>query len=167
MSDGQPCSAGEALPDGSQAWYSDRVSRRDETGFEIFAVTADKGIRAWGRDVAEVFKNAARGMWSLMVEPGAARPLRMLPVKVEASDREALLVAWLNELLYLHEVEGFVAADFRVSRVTDTGMEAEVWGETMNRRRHSLVGHVKAATYHLLHVVPTDGGWEAQVVVDV
>jgi len=73
----------------------------------------------------------------------------------------------LNELLYLHEVEGFVAADFDVSHLTDARLEAEVWGERMDRARHPLVGHVKAATYHLLHVRRSDGGWEAQVVVDV
>lgn len=137
------------------------------TGFEIFAVTADKGIRAWGRDLAEVFVNAARGMWSLMVEPGAARLQEMLPVTVEAGDRETLLVAWLNELLYLHEAEGFVASEFAITQLTDTNLKAEVWGERVDRARHSLVGHVKAATYHLLQVSPTAGGWEAQVVVDV
>jgi SHS2 domain-containing protein len=143
------------------------VSRRDQTGFEVFAVTADKGVRAWGKDLPEVFANAARGMWSLMVEPGKAQRREMLPVTVEATDRETLLVAWLNELLYLHEVEEFVAADFAVRDVTDTRLEAEVWGERVDRARHPLVGHVKAATYHLLHVRPTNGGWEAQVVVDV
>lgn len=140
---------------------------RDAAGFEIFAVTADKGIRAWGRELPEVFVNAARGMWSLMVEAGTARADRKLPVRVEANDREALLVAWLNELLYLHEVEEFVAADFAIKHLSDTTLEADVWGERMDRSRHSLVGHVKAATYHLLRVRPREGGWEAQVVVDV
>lgn len=141
--------------------------KQNPGGFEVFAVTADKGVRAWGKDLPEVFANTAQGMWSLMVEPGRAQRREMLPVTVEAGDRETLLVAWLNELLYLHEVEGFVAADFEVSHLTDTRLEAEVWGERMDRTRHPLVGHVKAATYHLLHVRPTDGGWEAQVVVDV
>ncbi len=140
---------------------------RHAAGFEIFAVTADKGIRAWGRNLPEVFLNTARGLWSLMVEPGAARAERMLPVKVEAGDRETLLVAWLNELLYLHEVEEFVAAEFAITRLSDTMLEAEVWGERVDRARHPLVGHVKAATYHLLRVQPAEGGWEAQVVVDV
>ena len=139
----------------------------EAAGFEIFAITADKGIRAWGRDLAEVFVNAARGMWSLMVEAGTARADRMLPVRVEASDRETLLVAWLNELLYLHEVEEFVAAKFAITHFSDTRLEAEVWGERVDRGRHPLVGHVKAVTYHLLRVQPADGGWEAQVVVDV
>lgn len=136
-------------------------------GFEIFAVTADKGIRAWGRDLAEVFVHAARGMWSLMIEPGTARKVRRLPVRVEATDRETLLVAWLNELLYLHEAEEFVAAECTITRLSETALEAEVWGETVDRARHRLVGHVKAATYHLLRVRPSGGGWEAQVVVDV
>ena len=160
------CSPG-ALPDRCEPWYSPCVAMPDETGFEIFAVTADKGVRAWGRDLPEVFVNAARGMWSLMVEPGTARLQEMLPVRAEAGDRETLLVAWLNELLYLHEAEEFVAAEFSIKQLTDTKLEAEVWGERVDRARHALVGHVKAATYHLLQVSPTAGGWEAQVVVDV
>ena len=140
---------------------------RDAAGFEIFPVTADKGVRAWGRDIAEVFVAAAQGMWSLMVEPGRAQRAEMFPVAVEAADRETLLVAWLNELLYLHEVEGFVAADFSIQEITDTRLRAEVWGERMDRARHPLVGHVKAATYHLLQVRPAGGGWQAEVVLDV
>jgi len=130
-------------------------------------VTADKGIRAWGRDLSEVFRNAAQGMWSLMVEPGSARREDALPVTVEAADRETLLVAWLNELLYLHEVERFVAADFVIKALTELRLEAEVWGERVDRSRHLALGHVKAATYHMLQVVPTRDGWEARVVVDV
>jgi len=140
---------------------------RGAAGFEIFAVTADKGVRAWGRDLAEVYACAAQGMWSLMVEPGAAQRREMFRLTVEAADRETLLVAWLNELLYLHEVETFVAADFAIQELTDTRLQAEVWGERMDRARHPLVGHVKAATYHLLHVRPTEEGWEAQVILDV
>jgi SHS2 domain-containing protein len=143
------------------------MSMGEAAGFEIFAITADQGIRAWGRDLPEVFVNAARGMWSLMVEAGTARADRMLPVRVEASDRETLLVAWLNELLYLHEVEEFAAAKFTITHFSDTRLEAEVWGERVDRARHPLVGHVKAVTYHLLRVRPAGGGWEAQVVVDV
>ena len=135
--------------------------------FEIFPVTADKGLRAWGRDIAELFVNAARGLWSLMVEPGSVRRERTIPIEVQAADRETLLVAWLNELVYLHEAEGFVMADCAIRTLTDTTLRAEVWGEPVDRARHPLVGHVKAVTYHLLQVKPTARGWEGQVVVDV
>ena len=138
-----------------------------ETGFEIFAVTADKGIRAWGPDPAAVFCQAARGLWSLMVEPETVERRQMLPVAVEAGDRETLLVAWLNELLYLYETKNFIGVASSVLSRAETSLEAEVWGEQMDRARHVILGQVKAVTYHQLHVGPKAGGWEARVVVDV
>ncbi len=138
-----------------------------DAGFEIFAVTADKGIRAWGADPAAAFGQAARALWSLMIEPAAVKPGRMIPIAVEAADREALLVAWLNELLYLYEARGFIGADCAVLSLTETRLDAEAWGETVDQTRHVVVGHVKAVTYHQVHVGPADGRWEASVVVDV
>jgi SHS2 domain-containing protein len=143
------------------------VAGESSTGFEIFAVTADKGIRAWGQDLPEVFVNAARGLWSLMVEPGTVRPLRAYPVRVEASDREALLVAWLNELLYLHEAEHIALSAFAVTGLSEECLEAVAEGEPLDPQRHAPVGHVKAVTYHLLQIRPAGAGWEGQVVVDV
>ena len=138
-----------------------------DAGFEIFAVTADKGIRAWGADPAAVFCQAARGLWSLMVEPATVERRQMLPVTVEAEDRETLLVAWLNDLLYLYETRGFIGLASSVLSLAETSLEAEVWGESVDRTRHVILGHVKAVTYHQLHVGPTADGWEARVVVDV
>ena len=138
-----------------------------DSGFEIFAVTADKGIRAWGPGLQEAFRQAARALWGLMVEPAAVGSRLTIPVAVEAADQETLLVAWLNELLYLYEAQGFIGQDCTISRLTETRLDAELTGETVDPARHVLVSHVKAVTYHQLHVGPTEKGWEAQVVVDV
>lgn len=138
-----------------------------DAGFEIFAVTADKGIRAWGADPATAFTQAARALWSLMVEAAGVNGVRVVPVAVEAADLEALLVAWLNELLYLYEARGFIGADCTIGSLTETHLAAEVWGETVDRTQHTILGHVKAVTYHQLHVGPAAGRWEARVVVDV
>jgi SHS2 domain-containing protein len=136
-------------------------------GFEIFAVTADKGIRAWGAAPDAVFRQAARALWSLMIDPVTVERTDRFPVSVEADDLEALLVAWLNELLYLYEAKAIIGRDCTVLSLADTRLDAEVWGEVVDRMRHVIVGHVKAATYHQLYVGPTAGGWEARVVVDV
>jgi SHS2 domain-containing protein len=138
-----------------------------ESGFEIFAVTADKGIRAWAPDVPALFRATALGLWSLMVDPAGVARAGEERVAVEAGDRETLLVAWLNELLYLHEVRAFAGADATVHAVSETALAASVWGETLDPARHQLVGHVKAVTYHDLRIVQDERGWEAQVVVDV
>jgi SHS2 domain-containing protein len=138
-----------------------------DAGFEIFPVTADKGIRAWGADPRTAFRHAARALWSLLIDPATVERRYMISVEVEAADQETLLVAWLNELLYLYEARGLIGSDCTVRSLTDTRLEAEVWGETADRSRHVIVGHVKAATYHQLHVGATGDGWEARVVVDV
>ena len=136
-------------------------------GFEIFAVTADKGIRAWGPDRTSVFRQAALGLWSLMVDPVAVARRHMTPVTVDAADRETLLVAWLNELLYLYEAKDVIGADCAILSLTATHLDAEVLGEAVDTTRHAVMSHVKAATYHQLRVGPTADGWEARVVVDV
>ncbi len=138
-----------------------------DAGYAIFGVTADKGIRAWGPDLAEAFRQAALGLWSLMVDPATVCPRREVSLTAEAGDREALLVAWLNELLYLYEAHGFVAADCAVRVDTEYALSAMVRGEDVNPDRHVPIGHVKAATYHLLRVAPGARGWEIQAVVDV
>jgi SHS2 domain-containing protein len=138
-----------------------------EGGFEFFAVTADTGIRAWGPDLPAVFRQAARALWSLLVESTSVEPRKTVGVSVGAGERDALLVAWLNELLYLYETQGLIGTDCAIRSMTDMGLSAEVWGEAVDRARHTIVSHVKAATYHQLHVGRTASGWEARVVVDV
>jgi SHS2 domain-containing protein len=138
-----------------------------DSGFEIFAVTADKGIRAWGADRTSVFRQAARALWSLMIDPATVECRSTIPVAVEAEDQEALLVVWLNELLYVYEAKAFIGGDCTVHGLTDTRLVAEVQGEAVERPRHVILSHVKAVTYHQLQVGPTATGWEARVVVDV
>ena len=138
-----------------------------EGGFEFFAVTADTGIRAWGPDLPAVFRQAACALWSLLLDSTSVEPRKTVGVSVEGGDRDTLLVAWLNELLYLYETQGLIGADCAIRSMTDMGLSAEVWGEAVDRARHTIVSHVKAATYHQLHVGRTASGWEARVVVDV
>ena len=77
------------------------------------------------------------------------------------------MVAWLNELLYLYETQGLIGADCAFRAMGDTHLSAEIWGEAVDRTRHTIAGHVKAATYHQLQVRPAGDGWEALIVVDV
>jgi SHS2 domain-containing protein len=51
--------------------------------------------------------------------------------------------------------------------LTETNLCAAIWAEESAPSRHVVVGHVKAATYHLLRVARSEQGWEASVVVDV
>ena len=73
--------------------------------FETFDHTADIGLIARGRTLKGLFANAAAGLVDLMVDPIGLLEETSATVTVSAADREALLVAWLNELLFAYSPE--------------------------------------------------------------
>jgi len=142
----------------------------EHSGYEILEHTADKGVRAWGRTLEELFENAARGMYRLVVDPAGKKTDVSMPVAVEVSDpfdRSDLLVKWLRELIYLTDVQKVVFTDFTVRRVTETSVEGEARGFTVEDNSMLDGAPVKAVTYHRLRLEQTPEGWEAEFYVDV
>jgi SHS2 domain-containing protein len=137
------------------------VTRR----FEILEHTADVGIRAHGSTIEEAFAGAAEGLADLMGAwfPGEGHER---PIEVEAADRPALLVAWIDELLFLHEAEDAVFGGFDVDGVSSDRLRARVLVAARGSRELEDVG-IKAATYHRLRAEPDGAGWVAQIYVDV
>jgi SHS2 domain-containing protein len=84
-------------------------------------------------------------------------------VRLESADREALLVDWLNALIFLSETRKRVFTEFRFAQVGDQSLEAEVRGFVPEGLRLP----VKAATYHRVAVASSDGGLAGRVVLDV
>jgi SHS2 domain-containing protein len=66
--------------------------------------TADECVRVTGASLAEAFERAAWGMATLLYDMGTVRQAEAETVKVEADDRDALLVRWLSEINRLHQV---------------------------------------------------------------
>lgn len=138
-----------------------------DQGFEQFETTADVGIIAWGETPEELFANAARGMFALMIDSDTVRATGVLPIEAQGRDLPSLLVAWLNELLYRCEAEEWAPVDVHVAAVEAGRMSGELKGEPAEAGRHRFKGVVKAATYHLLECHKTDDRWQARVVFDV
>ena len=133
-------------------------------GFEILEHTADVGIRSWGRSLAEAFEQAGLALTEILGVrtdgPGERRELR-----ASAGDVGALLVDFLNELVFLHETEGLGFASVRVVEASDTDLRAHV--EVVPLRGEPEGPPVKGATFHRLRVDRSDGRVEARVYLDV
>ena len=137
------------------------------TAFEIVDHTADIGIRAFGRTEAEVFQNAATGMFSLIADLENVVETSDFLIEVEAEDRETLLVAWLNELLYLYDSNDMLLKRFELAELGETSLKGRAFGEPMDSKRHRLKTDIKAATYHMLRLTEESGRWQAEVIFDV
>ena len=135
--------------------------------FETFDHTADVGLIARGATLEDVFVNAARGLFHIIAGDARIEPTRRLEVEVTAPDREALLVAWLNELIFHFETTHLVFAAFEIGALTDERLTATIAGLPMDELDEPLEMELKAATYHGLAVRVTDAGWEAEVLFDV
>ena len=129
--------------------------------------TADLAWRLWGASLPELFENAGRALSATLTDRRYLRRRTTREVSLTSADREALLVDWLNYLLYLFDIEGFLGRDFQVESLTDEHLEARVTGESFDPARHPERTGVKAATYHQLNIVPVEDGWQATVVLDL
>jgi SHS2 domain-containing protein len=129
------------------------VEHPGEVRLRLRAGTLGELAMVAGRALAEL---------ELGQSPGPARgPWR--EVVVSGRDREAALVHWLNELIYLAETERWVGVEFTVSRATETELGMRVRGVVVDE----APARVKAATFHGLRIAAVPDGVEADVVLDV
>ena len=135
--------------------------------YETFEHESDIGIRGCGNSLEQAFENAAVALYSVMVNVGKIAPAEKKVIAVSATDRELLLVEWLNALLALSDIERLVFSKFEVKIIEDTTLTGIAWGEPLDRVRHEAHVEVKGATYHMLSVREENGRYWAQCVVDV
>ncbi len=132
--------------------------------YEQIAHTADVGIAAYGRNLNELFENAAAGMFSLITDLRGVRKVGEYRIKIQAETPKDMMVAWLSELLFLHETQRLLFKEFDVE-VKGDNLDAKVRGEVMDKSRHQMHMVVKAVTYHMIEVDPKKG--RASVIFDI
>jgi len=137
-----------------------------EKDFEIIDHTADVGIIAYGADISQAFANAARALFSLITELDNVAEVLHRDIELTAPDQESLLVEWLNELIYLFDVENIIFKRFDITELNNTQLKARSYGEKVDNSKHKLKIGVKAATYHMLKVDKGDK-YKAQVLFDI
>ncbi len=131
--------------------------------FEEIEHTADWAYRVRGKNLAELFIQAALGLYTLVGMQLASGERVTRSLQLKAIDRESLLVAWLNELLYFHESEGLGFERLEIQHLDETSIQAKVTGATTQQ----WLKDIKAVTYHNLAIRETESGLEVTLVLDV
>jgi SHS2 domain-containing protein len=135
--------------------------------YELFDHTADVGLRVLARDLPSLFREAAEGLFSVIVAEIPRRgTARSIEVRLEAERADFLLVDWLNELLYVFETKRLLLGAFDVE-LRGTCLRATALGRELDEERDRLLREVKAVTYHGLRVEERPDGWLAEVILDI
>jgi len=135
--------------------------------FEILDHTADIGIIVHGENLKALFENAGKGFFHLITDLRKVKRRVERRVSLEGESLDRLMVDWLSELLYLHDVENLLFKEFKVESVGEDGLKATVKGEPFQEGVHVIKTEVKAVTYHQIEIRQETGGWRAQVILDL
>ncbi len=134
--------------------------------------TADLAMEIEAPSLELLFLAGAHGLVGVLRgrESGCAQPEAMSTywreLTLEASDREALLVDWLRELLYIQMAEGVVFSGAEIERLDEGRLLARA-GFRAPGAEAEIERELKGVTYHDLRVERSDGRWRARVVFDL
>ena len=135
--------------------------------FEILDHTADIGLIVYGEDLKTLFENAGEGFFNLITDLRKVKRRIEKQIHIGKESLDRLMVDWLSELLYLHDVEYLLFKGFKVESVGEDGLKAVVKGESYQEGVHVIKTEVKAVTYHRIEVRQKKGCWKAQIIFDL
>jgi len=131
----------------------------------IDEITSDVMFEAYGSDLKSVFSNAAEAMFTMFCHIDQVQPKVEKKIEVKADSTEDLMVNWLQALIAAVDIEGMFFSKFKITKITDKGLTAYVYGEEMTRELGKTV--VKAVTYHQYKFKKTKEGYMCRVSLDV
>lgn len=147
-------------------------------GYAWIEHTSEITLRLRGPTFATLLEEGARAFASLVPEhldgegeDDNAPVGEWREITVEGGDSVSVLVGWLNELVYLAEVERWVPTEVAVEAAADGQQDMAGTGPVRVRARGRRLERpfvlVKAATLHGAKVGSRSGHLEAEVTLDI
>lgn len=141
----------------------------DLTGlkYKIIDHTADICVRVFGSSLEEIFIGSAKAMMEVITDVKKVNPSKEIPITVRGDNYEELLVKWLQEILYVHEVKKMVFNDFEIKIENATRAVGKAYGEKIAIDRHEFYSIIKAVTYHNLKIISSKDKYRVDIVFDI
>ena len=129
--------------------------------------TGDTGIEVDAPTRAQLFARAALAMARLMVDEEGIERRERRQVEARGADDAETMHDMLAAALNLFLIDGFIWCDASAEERGE-GVVLTLEGERLDRKRHELLGEIKAVTYHQLSVTRTPAGaWRARIIFDI
>ncbi len=119
--------------------------------WQVLEHTADVGLRATGDDLEAAVADLVSGFGHLVCPEGEVEAREEEVIEVEAEALDDLIVDLLDEVNFLHQMEGFIPCQAEVA-LSDGRLVAHLAGEPWDQERHGYLMEIKATTYHELKV---------------
>mgnify|MGYP001576271206 CR=1 FL=1 len=133
--------------------------------YKLISQIADIRLKVEADDLLQLFVIALEGMNSIMKEKRDERgEKRKRIISVGSPDETALLVDFLNEVLYQSHTNKEIYEEIRFLEFSETALKAEIYGQEVD----GFDEDIKAATYHEADIVKNkNNNWETIIVFDI
>ena len=133
--------------------------------------TADIAFEATGRDLAELFRDAADATVNVMIDNlDGIQPRDARRIELSNDQIDMLLFDFLQELIYFKDAEQLLLRT-RAAQIDQRDgtyfLKAKAAGERLDPQRHHQRADVKAVTLHGFSVKNVEGDWIARVLLDI
>ncbi len=136
--------------------------------YRITKHQSELAVKVVGASQADLFANSAYTLFDvLVVDLDKVDCKEHIPLEVEGTDRDDLMVNWMRELLYLYQGSGYLLKEFQIREVKDMIVKAEVSGEKIDPDRHEIKQEIAAIAFHKSRMDKTGNQWTAQVIFEV
>lgn len=139
--------------------------------YEFLEHTADVKFLAYGKNLEEAFRNAAKATIDVMTDIKKIKPKTRKKIMIEANTKESLLYDFLEEIIYVMDTEGFLMCDAE-KIIIDTKnpnykfvLKAELVGDFA--KNYDVHTYIKAVTYNDMEIQESKNKVSVQVVHDI
>ena len=130
---------------------------------------ADIAYEAYGKDLNELFENAAMAIFELSAEIKTVEAKEKIEFELENEKLDNLLYDFLSEILFLKDSKYMVFNKVKVEikEGKPNKLKAVLHGDTINSNKQHLENDIKAVTMHMFELKKEKDRYTARIVVDI
>lgn len=139
--------------------------------YEFLDHTSDIGVRVKSNSFENAFEESAFALLHIIFGKDRLENLESRGetenISISGIDREALLINFLNELLYLIDAKKIYPTRIRIKITDENNLSIEFDKNYFDLENHPINLYVKAVTYHQLKIVSEKETVQIEYFVDI
>jgi len=128
-------------------------------------LTSDVLYEAYGKDLKELFENAALALLSVICQIDKVKAEKAEEFEMKGEDLESTMFNWLQGIIAIVDTEGMFFSKVKVAEVDENHIRAKLYGEIAKPELGETV--VKAVTYYKYKLEKTKEGYKVTVSLDI
>ena len=128
-------------------------------------LTSDVMFEAYGKDLKELFENAALALLSVICKTDKVKPKEKEEFQIKGNNAEELMINWLQGIIAIVDTEQKFFSKVEIEKIGETCVRAKLSGEPIKPELGETV--VKAVTYYKYKLEKTGKGYKVTVCLDI